>query len=40
MKRWKPKLSSTGVFELEAELTAPISVSKCQNAEKLMGKAF
>ena len=24
MKRWKPKLSNTGVFELEAELTVLI----------------
>ncbi|CAK9036276.1 unnamed protein product [Durusdinium trenchii] len=24
LKRWKPKLSSTGVFELEAELTVPL----------------
>ena len=38
MKRWKPKLSGTGVFELEAELTAPVSVSKCRNAEKLTGR--
>lgn len=27
MKRWKPKLSSTGVFELEAELTVPLKES-------------
>lgn len=27
MKRWKPKLSGTGVFELEAELTVPLKES-------------
>lgn len=33
MKRWKPKMSSTGVFELEAELTAPVPESKEQSGE-------